>query len=157
MLWYYARTFLTNPRYLNPSLFDTLWAYFIYYLSPIHQSYLTFCDYIPWDEESIISTLRDEYDWELAPDTNATWRIGDGTAAFYNYLYYTVGGFTEIDTFRSNQVRADMLTRDRALALVREENKHRYESMAWYSETIGIDLDSAIHRINTIPKRYSMS
>ena len=50
-----------------------------------------------------------------------------------------------------------MLTRDRALALVREENKHRYESMAWYSETIGIDLDSAIHRINTIPKRYSMS
>ena len=27
---------------------------------------------------------------ELAPDTRTTWRIGDGTAAFYNYIYYTV-------------------------------------------------------------------
>ena len=27
------------------------------------------------------------YNWELAPDTAAR-RIGDGTAAFYNYIYY---------------------------------------------------------------------
>ena len=29
----------------------------------------------------------------------------DGTAGFYNYVYHTVAGFTEHDTFRSNQIR----------------------------------------------------
>lgn len=45
-------------------------------------------------------------------DTNTTWRIGDGTAAFYNYVYYTVAGFTEHDTFRSNQIREGQMTRE---------------------------------------------
>ena len=61
-------------------------------------------------------TLR-QYNWEWSPDTPTSWRIGDGTAALYNYVYFTVAGFTEHDTFRSNQIR-DMMTRERALDLV---------------------------------------
>ncbi len=62
-------------------------------------------DYWRWDEKVIESTLLNDYDWERATDTNTTWRIGDGTAAIYNYIYYTMAGFTEQDTFRSNQIR----------------------------------------------------
>ena len=58
-----------------------------------------------WDEGLIDQTLAREYRWETAADTGTTWRIGDGTAAFYNFIYYTVAGFTENDTFRSNQIR----------------------------------------------------
>ena len=44
-------------------------------------------DYWSWDETQIDRTL-DSYGWERAVDTKSTWRIGDGTAAFYNYIYY---------------------------------------------------------------------
>ena len=50
-----------------------------------------------WDENEINKTLINDYEWELAPDTTTTWRIGDGTAAFYNYVY-KLAGFTEHDT-----------------------------------------------------------
>ncbi len=155
MIQYYLKNFATNPGYLNASLLDTAWAFAIYYLSPVHRRYLTFEHYVPWDEHEIVSTLLDQYDWEISADTTTTWRIGDGTAPFYNYIYYTVGGFTEIDTFRSNQIRAGMIDRNTALALVEKENVMRYDSIQWYCDTIGIDMQQALRAINAIPKRYS--
>jgi hypothetical protein len=111
-------------------------------------------DYIKWDEKEINSTLINEYDWEIDPGTTTTWRIGDGTAAFYNYIYFVVAGFTEIDTFRSNQVREGDLSREEALRLSINENKPRWESIKWYCETIGIDFSSTIKGINNIHKYY---
>ena len=154
MLAYYLKAFLTNPGYLNSSLLDTFAAYLIYYLLPIHKDYIMFDDYIRWNEETIIGTLLREYDWETSPDTPSTWRIGDGTVPFYNYIYHTVAGFTENDTFRSNQIRAGMITREEALRLLEVENYPRFESIFWYCDTIGVDPDRAFRVINAIPKLY---
>ncbi|HDZ9635907.1 TPA: glucosamine 6-phosphate synthetase, partial [Vibrio cholerae] len=107
-----------------------------------------------WDEKVIDDTLFNVYDWEKAIDTSTTWRIGDGTAAFYNYVYYTVAGFTEHDTFRSNQIREGDLTRDEALKLVAEENKPRYPNIRWYLDTLGLDFKEVISLVNKIPKLY---
>ncbi len=152
LVTYYAKQYFTNPLYLNSSILDTVWAYFSYYLMP--HEYLNLYRYIKWDEQEIKSTLIKEYDWEVATDTKSTWRIGDGTAAFYNYIYYTVTGFTENDTFRSNQIREGMITRDEAVELVEEENKSRYEAIKWYCDTIGISFEETLERINSIPKLY---
>ena len=149
---YYGAQFLLNPRYLNASLFDTLFAYVSYYF--INQDHLYLFDYIKWDEQEVNRTLIDEYGWETANDTPTTWRIGDGTAAFYNYIYYTVAGFTENDTLRSNQIREGVLTRDEAIRLVEQENQPRWPSIQEYLRTIGIDIGDAIRSINTIPKLY---
>ena len=35
-----------------------------------------------------------------------------GTAAFYNYIYYTLAGVSEHDTFRSNQIKEGQITRE---------------------------------------------
>ncbi len=99
--------------------------------------------------------MINQYDWETAPDTNTTWRIGDGTAAFYNYIYYTVAGFTEHDTFRSNQIREGDLTRDQALALVEDENRPRYPNIKWYLDAIGMELDEVISVVNAIRPLYN--
>ncbi len=149
---YYAKAYLMNPAYINSSVPDTLFAYFSYYL--MSHEYQWFYDYIRWDEETVSDTLINEYNWERAPDTKGTWRIGDGTASFYNYIYHTVAGFSEYDTFRSFQIREGMMTRETALAHILEENRPRYESMAWYCETIGVDLEKCIRTINGIPKLY---
>ena len=95
-----------------------------------------------------------KYNWELAPDTNTTWRIGDGTAAFYNYIYYRIAGFTEHDTFRSNQIREGQITRQEAIRLVEDENQPRYANLKWYLDTINLDFEDTIKVINSIPKIY---
>jgi glucosamine--fructose-6-phosphate aminotransferase (isomerizing) len=140
---------LQSPRYFNRSLWDTLSGE--YYRSFNKKTdYFHIFDYYRWDEKEIDSTLINEYDWETAPDTNTTWRIGDGTAALYNYIYYTVAGFTEHDTFRSNQIREGDLTREQALALVEDENRPRYPNIKWYLDAIGMEFDEVIPVINAI-------
>lgn len=153
MPMYYMRNFLANPGYLNPSLTDTYSAFKAYYTEP-REVYLLLFDYIPWKEETLDRTLKDEYNWEISPDTTSTWRIGDGTAAFYNYVYGLVAGFTEFDTFRSNQIREGMITREEGLTHVLRENRPRFESMMWYFETIGVDMERALKVINRMPRLY---
>lgn len=141
-----------SPGYFNSSLWDTLSGE--YHRSFTEKSdYFHIFDYWRWDEVEIDSALA-EYDWERAPDTNTTWRIGDGTAAFYNYIYYTVAGFTEHDTFRSNQIREGDLTRDQALALVDDENQPRYPNIKWYLDALGMDFKETLSVVNRIPRLY---
>ena len=149
MAAYYGKHFLANPRYLNSSIADTLGAFFAYYIEPRRDFFFIF-DHMVWDEREVNLTLLGEYDWELAPDTKSTWRIGDGTAPFYNYIYMTARGFSEFDTFRSNQVREGMMTRDEALASVLVENRPRAASLRWYLSTIGLDFNDTVRRINQL-------
>lgn len=139
--------------YFNSSLWDTLSGEYFRSFTDKKDYYHVF-DYWRWDEELVNDTLINKYDWELAPDTKTTWRIGDGTAAFYNYVYYTVAGFTEHDTFRSNQIREGQITRERALELVKEENRPRYQNIRWYLDTLEMDFERVIKIINSIPKLY---
>ncbi|MDQ7813025.1 hypothetical protein, partial [Brevundimonas sp.] len=89
-----------------------------------------------------------------APDTNTTWRIGDGTAAFYNYVYYTVAGFSEHDTFRSNQIREGQITRAEAMVRIEDENRPRYANMKWYLDAVGLDFEDTVRAVNAIPRMY---
>jgi len=146
------KAMLESPSYFNCSLWDTLSGE--YYRSFTEKSdYYHIFDYWSWNEKIIEDTL-DSYNWERALDTNTTWRIGDGTAAFYNYIYYTVTGFTEHDTFRSNQIREGDMVREKALELVKDENRPRYSNIRWYLDVLGFDFNSTIKRINEIPKLY---
>jgi len=155
-LKYHSKRFkamLQSPGYFNSSLWDTLSGE--YYRSFTHkQDYYHIFDYWSWDEQIVNDTLINQYDWETAIDTSTTWRIGDGTAAFYNYVYYTVAGFTEHDTFRSNQIREGQLTREKALELVENENRPRYQNIKWYLDILGMDFEEVIKIVNSIPKLY---
>ena len=152
MIAFYAKEYLSNSAYLNQSLIDTLGAFASYYFIP--HDYLNLYKYVRWEENTVEKTLIGEYNWETSPETRTTWRIGDGTAPFYNYIYYTIAGFSEIDTFRSNQIREGMLSRDAAMETVIEENKPRFESIKWYLDTIGLEFNRTIRRINSTPKLY---
>lgn len=154
MTFYYGKQYLSNPAYINGSIVDTVGAFASYYVIP--HNYINMFDYIRWEEDKIASTLISEYDWEVATDTKSTWRIGDGTASFYNYIYYTMAGFSENDTFRSNQIREGMLTREQALEMTYTENEPRFESIQWYCNTIGVDMNEALKQINSAPKLYSL-
>jgi len=152
MLLFYMKEYFLNPSYINTSLMDTAGAFFSYY--GLKHDYINIFDYIPWDEKKIESTLINEYDWETDNETKTTWRIGDGTVSFYNYIYYMVVGFTENDTFRSNQIREGLISRQEAIIIINAENQPRYKSISWYCNTIGIDFERTLKIINGIPTRY---
>lgn len=147
------KNLMYSPRYFNQSVLDSLGSFASRYIAPKKDYYHLF-DYYKWDEDEIEDLIKNEYKWETAIDTKSTWRIGDGTASFYNYIYFTVAGFSEIDTFRSNQVREGMITREQALKLIEEENKARYDSLKWYLEIVELDYERVIKIINNIPKLY---
>lgn len=146
---YYASRFASNPRYINGSIPDTLTSFLSYYVEPRRDFFFMF-NHMVWNEEVVNRTLIDGYDWETSPDSPSTWRIGDGTAPFYNYIYMTARGFTEFDTFRSNQIREGQISRTAALAAIIEENRPRTATLRWYLETIGIDFDDAVREINKL-------
>ena len=148
-----GQNLLKSPGYINQSMIDSVGSFFVRYLSPKKDYYHLFA-YYKWDENEINNLLFNKYGWETAIDTDSTWRIGDGTASFYNYIYYTVAGFSEIDTFRSNQIREGMLDRETAIKLVEKENMPRYETLRWYLEIIGVDFKTAISIVNKIQKLY---
>ena len=141
-----------NTAYINSSIFDTLSGE---YWRSLHKKsdYYHLFDYYEWNEIEIDETLAG-YDWERAVDTETTWRIGDGTAAFYNYVYHRLAGLSEHDTFRSNQIREGQMTREEALRKTQTENKPRYENIKWYLDAVGVDFDSCIDRINSTPTQY---
>lgn len=141
-----------NIKYFNTSLWDTLSGEYFRSVAP-KDDYFHVFDYWRWDESEVDSTLEG-YGWERAVDTSTTWRIGDGTAAFYNYIYYLMAGFTEHDTFRSNQIREGQMDRGTALDLVRNENRPRYENIRWYLDVVGLDYTDVIRSINSIPRMY---
>ncbi len=152
MLWYHVKQYAMNPRYFNESLWDTwnaFWQTFV-----VKDDFLYLFQYIPWHEDTIVGTIRREYDWEIAEDTSTTWRIGDGTAAFYNYIYQQIAGFTEDEVLLANMVREGHLSRDEALVRAAEYSRPRWPSIREYAQLIGFSAEEALQIINAAPKLY---
>ena len=153
MFFRYGMQYFLNPSYFNTSFFASLQAFihsFVY-----KERFLHLFKYIKWDENKIIKTLNEEYEWESDVSYGKNqWRMGDGQTAFNNYVYYTVAGFSEYDNFRANQVREGLITREEAMELSRQDNKIKYDTLKIYSEVIGFNLDSVLSKVNCIPKLY---
>ena len=149
---YFFKEFILNPTYFNNSLFDTYSGYLSSFF--IRHDWTFLYEYYLWNETEVNNVLIDNYGWETAKDSSSTWRIGDGTAPFYNYIYYTVAGFTENDTLRSNQIREGFISRNQALEKVMIENQPRWDAIKWYCDTIKIDFIDTITAINKMEKIY---
>ena len=91
--------------------------------------------------------MINEYGWETDPTIPSSWRIGDGSAPFYNFIYKSFVDFSEHDTFRNNQVLSNIIDRKTALNIVKAENEPRFEKIEEYLDLINIDYDSTIDRI----------
>ena len=155
ILAYYGLNYLKNPSYFNQSFLDTAFAYFVTYMQP-HPDFRYLWHYVPWIEKDIVDTLIGHYGWETEPGAKQSWRTDDGTSPWYNFIYYTMGGFTENDTFRSNQIREGLMTRDTAWRLAWEENKPRPDTMKWYFDAIGVDMERALDIVRKQPTRRDM-
>jgi len=149
----YAGKYVENPAYINSSLLDSFGGYLSFYIIP--HNYLRLFDYLEWNEDEVISTLLNEYEWETSDENPSTWRIDDATVPLSDYIYYLMSGLTINDTFRSNQVRDGMISRDEALYLLDRENIPRFNGIQQYCEMINVDFESTMRTINQAKRLYS--
>ena len=152
LILYYLKNFAKNPRYLNESLFDTAAAYWHTFIGK--DDFIHLYHYKKWKEDEIVETIINEYEWEVSQDTKTTWRIGDASAAFYNYIYYTMAGFTEDDDMLSHMVRENYISRDEAIKRSIEFSKPRIESIKEYTQMIGLNYEETLSTINSAHKLY---
>jgi len=148
-LWY-AKEYALNPSYFNESFKDSLFSFYSTFIAK--EDFIHLYHYIPWDERVIDTTLRDQYNWEKGSESDNTWRVGDGYTSFINLIYYSVAGFSEYDTFRSNQIRAGILSREQGLKMAMDDNLPKMEALEEFARVIGFNLDEVLIKINAIPK-----
>ena len=152
MIFFYVKQGIVNPRLINTSLIDTAKGFLNYYHSKV--SIIQLFEYNDWDEDSMNNSLRSGYDWEFANDTTTSWRIGDGTAAFYNLAYFLMAGFTENDVIRSNLIREKKLTRGKALSLISSENIPRYATLKWYLDILNLNFNATMNSLIDNTQKY---
>jgi hypothetical protein len=145
---FYFYCLITNYKYWNKSLLDSLRGFFSFYFRK--KAFLYPFKYYKFDEDVIETELSNNYNWEFDDTTGTSWRIGDGTAPFYNYIYWLHAGFTENDSFRSYQVREGIITRNEALDLLKSENIPRFTRLKEYLETIDLDYDYVMSQLKKV-------
>jgi hypothetical protein len=82
-------------------------------------------DYIPWDEEEIVSRITSELNWSPPPNIKSTWRFDCRVKHLVDFMYMTTLNMTDKDDFYAKIVREGRMTRDRALVKLTDEN-HLY-------------------------------
>ena len=60
-----------------------------------------------------------------------------------------LAGFSEHDTFRSNQIREGNITRQEAIELVKTEGRPRFENIKWFLQILNLDFKDTINIVNS--------
>ena len=148
LLFFYFYNFLINPYYWNLSLIDTFQGFISFYFRK--SEFIYPYKFYKFDEMTIEKELSEYLNWEFDPTTGTSWRIGDGTSPFYNYVYWVYAGFTENDSFRSYQIREGVISREEALDMVKIENIPRFDRIREYLDLIDLDYEFVMQQIEKI-------
>ena len=150
---YYATQYITNPRYINRSFFDSIRSFFTSFI--FKDNFLYLFEYIKWDEKKIMETLTKEYNWTSDIEYGKNqWRMGDGQTQFTNYIFYKLTGFSEFDNFRSAQIRDGLISREEGLDLAKEDNRPKYEKIEEFCNTVGLSTNKVLTEIELIEPIY---
>ena len=87
---------------------------------------VNFFDYEEWNEESIMSVIQKELDWQHKSE-QSSWRFDCQIHALVNRMVYQLFGMTEKDELYSKLIREGQITREQALEYIsaNEDEKER--------------------------------
>jgi hypothetical protein len=149
-----AREMARNPRYLalRPSLpywmfmeygyAGTLYGYSATPLIPtlakagVH--HVKLFEYIPWNEDEIMSLITSEMKWTNYAHSQSAWRSDCKINLLKNHFYYEMLGFSKNDELVGNLIRLGTVTREQGLARVERENVVSEQFLREFFEELGI-------------------
>lgn len=106
--------------------------------------------YVRWQENDVISTIKNELKWQENPDAGSTWR-GDCIIALLKlYLYKKILGFNDKDDGLSCLIRDNQISRQEALKRVSTEGEISEKVIKTIFDRLGLnypDLKIALKKI----------
>jgi hypothetical protein len=82
-----------------------------------------FWTHIKWKEKEVISTIKNELNWEKNPNIESTWRGDCDIALLKLYFYKKTLGFNDKVDGLSNLIRDNQITRGEALKRLKKEEE----------------------------------
>lgn len=151
LLLRYAKELLKNPYLINSTILENLWAFKFYFFDGIKN--LQIYDFLTWNESEIDEQLKTTFDWENPSHRSSTWRNGDITAPYYNYVYYSSLGFSEFDALRANQVRCGQISISTSKKLLLKDNVPDWKGINEYSNTMGVPVLTLMRAVEKLIRK----
>lgn len=145
-----ASEVLKNPSYCHPMCIPTMITGFLYgnpysfgprFLTP-KINFIDIFHYIPWQEEEVLSRIKQELNWESPKRFSSSWRFDCTVSHLKDYMYMKTLSMTEKDDFYSKMVREGVITREDALMRIKEENKLHINEVQELLDSTGISIVS---------------
>jgi len=138
---------IQNPMWiLNPTCLVTQireYYHYLYKRKNKNNSLLMiypFQSYIKWEEESVVSTIKNELDWRKTPGAESTWRGDCDVALLKLYLYQKTLGFNDRDEGLCYLIRDGQISREEALVRSKEEGQISEEVIKELFDKLGLDF-----------------
>jgi hypothetical protein len=113
-----------------------------------------FADYIRWNENKVVLTIKNELDWEKNPHTDSTWRGDCEVALLKSYLYKKTLGFNDKDDGLSCLIRDNQISREEALERLETEGEVPEEAIRELFDKLGLDYSHLkIEHSSAVPSR----
>ena len=137
---------IRNPHFLNPLMF----------IADIEEYRLCFSRFAPgklgfaphmyekYDEDKMMNTITNEFNWEKPSYSAATWRSDCKLAILKNYCYFKMVGFSDYDAMLSNMIRDGLIDRKLAMSRIEKYNSFDITIINDFLESKGID-SSILH------------
>ena len=123
-LFGYFYEFIKNPLYflkpINTIIYLKEYFYCFHsngirkYFYP-KQKTMRLYQYLDWNEELILSTIKNELNWQKYEDSSSSWRSDCFISILKNFLLDKSVGFSEKDEMYSKMIREGMIKREEAL------------------------------------------
>jgi hypothetical protein len=91
--------------------------------------YIDLFHYLEWDEDTIISRLQDELDWDYPREFHSTWRFDCQISHMKDLMYLKTISLTEKNDFYSKLIRSEKISRDEALKRIEFENRVQVDAI----------------------------
>jgi hypothetical protein len=98
-----------------------------------------FYQYVEWNEDTILSTIKSELNWRQDTRSASSWRFDCSVAFLKNYLLNDRVGATEKEDGLSHMIREGMITREKALERLKTETVIPEEVIQELAHDIGMD------------------
>lgn len=101
--------------------------------------FVPFQENIRWEEEKVMSTIKDKLNWGLNPHSKSTWRGDCSIALLKLYTYYEILGFNDKVVNLSFLIRDKQISREEALKRLEGDEKIPEELVKEILD--GLDID----------------
>jgi hypothetical protein len=144
---------LKNPAYYHPVFIPTLIKGYLF-ADPYCLgsrvvgrgiSRFELFNYIEWNENEIISRIKNELQWESPKNLPSTWRFDCRVGHLKEFLYHKTLGMTERDDLYAKLVRQGLMTREDALKRLEKENQIPFEEIGILLKEAGFEDPSFLY------------